>query len=106
MCLSSRARCVRSTIAHRSRNRAARTTVIAQSGRLLCSGFYLWHMTAIAVVVQLLPRVNVWLIPSAFILALVPTLLSWYLIEQPALSLKRYAPMRPAEIGLPTVAGS
>jgi hypothetical protein len=36
---------------------------------------------------------DVWLIPLAFLLSLVPTLLSWYLIEQPALSLKRYAPI-------------
>jgi peptidoglycan/LPS O-acetylase OafA/YrhL len=56
-------------------------------------GFYLWHMTAIAVLVQLLPHLSAWLIPLAFLLSLVPTLLSWYLIEQPALSLKRYAPM-------------
>jgi peptidoglycan/LPS O-acetylase OafA/YrhL len=56
-------------------------------------GFYLWHMTAIAVLVELLPHRTAWLIPLAFLLSLVPTLLSWYLIEQPALSLKRYAPM-------------
>ena len=56
-------------------------------------GFYLWHMTAIAVLVQLLPHPSAWLIPLAFLLSLVPTLISWYLIERPALSLKRYAPM-------------
>ena len=56
-------------------------------------GFYLWHMTAIAVLVQFLPHPSAWLIPLAFLLSLVPTLLSWYLLEQPALSLKRYAPM-------------
>ena len=56
-------------------------------------GFYLWHMTAIAVLVQLLPHPTAWLIPLAFLLSLVPTLLSWYLLERPALALKRYAPM-------------
>lgn len=52
-------------------------------------GFYLWHMTAIAVLLRVLPRPSAWLIPLAFLLSLVPTLLSWYLIEKPALSLKR-----------------
>lgn len=61
-------------------------------------GLYLWHMTGIAVAAQLLGHVSAWLIPFGFLLSLVPTLLSWYLIEQPALSLKRYAPMRPAEV--------
>lgn len=56
-------------------------------------GFYLWHMTAIAVLAHALPHANAWLIPLAFLLSLVPTLISWYLIEQPALSLRRYAPM-------------
>jgi peptidoglycan/LPS O-acetylase OafA/YrhL len=56
-------------------------------------GFYLWHMTAIAVLLRILPPANGWFIPLAFLLSLVPTLLSWYLIEQPALSLKRYAPV-------------
>ena len=55
-------------------------------------GFYLWHMTAIAVLVHLLPDPQLSLIPLAFLLSLAPTLLSWYLIERPALSLKRYTP--------------
>ena len=58
-------------------------------------GLYLWHMTAIVVVAKLLPQVNAWLIPVAFLCSLVPTLVSWFLIEQPALSLKRYTPVRP-----------
>jgi len=61
-------------------------------------GLYLWHMTGIAVAAQLLGHVSAWLIPFGFLLSLAPTLLSWHLIEQPALSLKRYAPMRPAEV--------
>jgi peptidoglycan/LPS O-acetylase OafA/YrhL len=60
-------------------------------------GLYLWHMTAIEVVAQLMRHVSAWLIPLAFLFALVPTLLSWYLVEKPALSLKRFAPMRPVE---------
>lgn len=60
-------------------------------------GLYLWHMVAIAVVAASMRQVSAWLIPLAFVASLVPTLLSWYLIEQPALSLKRYAPMRPVE---------
>lgn len=58
-------------------------------------GLYLWHMVGIAVAAELLPNLNAWLIPLAFLLSLVPTLASWFLIEKPALMLKRYAPMRP-----------
>lgn len=61
-------------------------------------GLYLWHMTSIAVVAELMDHITPWLIPLAFALSLVPTLFSWYLIEQPALSLKRFAPMRPADV--------
>ena len=57
-------------------------------------GLYLWHMIGIALVANFLSRVNGWLIPLAFVASLVPTLASWVLIEQPALALKRYAPMR------------
>jgi peptidoglycan/LPS O-acetylase OafA/YrhL len=56
-------------------------------------GLYLWHMTAIAVFVQLFSVANAWSIPLVLLLALVPTLLSWFLIEQPSLSLKKFAPM-------------
>ncbi len=58
---------------------------------------YLWHMTAIAVLTPLTRRVGAGLIPLALIVSLVPTLVSWYLIERPVLSLKRYAPMRGTE---------
>jgi peptidoglycan/LPS O-acetylase OafA/YrhL len=83
--------------------RALRFSWLTGIGRV-SYGLYLWHMTGIAVVAQLLGHVSAWLIPLAFLLSLVPTLLSWYLIEQPALSLKRYAPMRPAEVHAEQVA--
>ena len=56
---------------------------------------YLWHVTAIGVLLRLLGHVGPWLIPLALAFSLLPTLLSWYFIEQPALSLTRFAPMRP-----------
>lgn len=68
-------------------------------------GLYLWHVTAIALLMPLVPRVGAWLMPLALICALVPTLLSWYLVERPALALKRYAPMRPAEVPVEVIAG-
>lgn len=61
-------------------------------------GLYLWHVTALAVLAPLVPRVGAGLIPLTLLCALVPTLLSWYLVERPMLALKRYAPMRPAEL--------
>ena len=61
-------------------------------------GLYLWHMTGIAVAAQLLQHVTAWLIPFALLLSLIPTLLSWYFIERPALALKRFAQMRPAAV--------
>ena len=59
-------------------------------------GLYLWHMTGIAVLTPLVPSVGAGLIPLALLVSLVPTLLSWYLIERPLLALKRFAPMRAA----------
>jgi peptidoglycan/LPS O-acetylase OafA/YrhL len=60
-------------------------------------GLYLWHMTVIAILAQLTRRVGAWLIPLALLVSLIPTLLSWYFVERPLLSLKRYAPMRAAD---------
>ena len=60
-------------------------------------GLYLWHMTVIAVLAHLTRGIGAWLIPLTLVVSLVPTLLSWYLIEQPLLSLKRYVPMRAAD---------
>jgi peptidoglycan/LPS O-acetylase OafA/YrhL len=60
-------------------------------------GLYLWHMTGIAVLTPLTRSVGAGLIPLALLVSLVPTLLSWYVIERPLLSLKRYAPMRATE---------
>jgi len=60
-------------------------------------GLYLWHMTGIAVLAPLTPHLGAWLIPSALLVSLVPTLVSWYLVEQPLLSLKRHTPMRAEE---------
>ena len=69
---------------------------LTQIGKVSYS-LYLWHMTAIAVLAPLTRSVGAGLIPLALLVTLVPTLLSWYLIERPLLSLKRYAPMRAAE---------
>ena len=65
-------------------------------------GLYLWHVTGIEIAARLLRPASAWLIPLSFLFSLVPTFLSWILIEKPALSLKRFAPMRPARaIGEP-----
>ena len=72
---------------------ALRLSWLTRIGKVSYS-LYLWHTTAIAVLAQLLSHMSAWLIPLALLLSLVPTLLSWYLIERPALSLKRFAPMR------------
>jgi peptidoglycan/LPS O-acetylase OafA/YrhL len=60
-------------------------------------GLYLWHVTGIEVVARLVRPVGAWLIPLSLIVSLVPTLISWLAVEKPALSLKRFARMRPAD---------
>jgi peptidoglycan/LPS O-acetylase OafA/YrhL len=60
-------------------------------------GLYLWHVTVIEVVARSLRDVGAWLIPLSLLVSLLPTLVSWFAIERPALSLKRFAPMRPSE---------
>jgi peptidoglycan/LPS O-acetylase OafA/YrhL len=57
-------------------------------------GLYLWHVTGIEIVARFLRDGSAWLIPLSLLVSLVPTLLSWFIVERPALSLKRLAPMR------------
>jgi peptidoglycan/LPS O-acetylase OafA/YrhL len=59
-------------------------------------GLYLWHVTAIEIVARFLRDVSAWLIPLSLLVSLVPTVFSWFLVERPALSFKRLAPMKAA----------
>jgi len=66
-------------------------------------GLYLWHMTGIEVLARLVRDVGAWFLPLALVTSLIPTLISWYFIERPALFLKRFVPMRATEVS-PAVA--
>jgi peptidoglycan/LPS O-acetylase OafA/YrhL len=61
-------------------------------------GLYLWHMTGIEVLARFVRHVGAWFFPLALVTSLIPTLISWYLIERPAFSLKRFVPMRATEM--------
>ena len=61
-------------------------------------GLYLWHMTGIEVLARFVRHRGALFLPLALVTSLVPTLISWYLIERPALLLKRFVPMRDTEV--------